>query len=87
MSVSISILLALESSSDNVLFDQSNRVLKGLFVLTLLNTVQFSNTCSSLGSKSAGFGLVSESRNFLFSLFDQSERKGFDIGTDNAPSD
>ena len=85
--VGIDVLLALEGSSDDVLFNQSNRVLEGLFTFTLLNTIELSDASSSLGSQSAGLGLVSESGHFLIALLDEGEGKGLDVRADNAASD
>jgi hypothetical protein len=65
---SIRALFALESSSNGVFFDQSDWAREGLFILSFLDSIEFSDTSGSLGAKSSWFGLISKSRNFLFSL-------------------
>ncbi len=50
VSSGLSILLALEGSSDGVFLDQSNRTAESFLFLCLLNTIKFSNTTGSLGS-------------------------------------
>jgi hypothetical protein len=60
--------------------------LRGLFTFSLLNTVELSNATRPLGSKPSVLGLISQSGNFLFSLFDEGEGESFDVRADNASS-
>lgn len=81
------VLFALEGSSDDVLLDEGNGALEGLLVLVLLNAVEFSNASGSLGTKSSGLDLVSESGEFFITLLDDGEGEHSNIGADNAASD
>ena len=81
------VLFALEGSSDDVLLDEGNGALESLLVLILLNAVKFSNTSGSLGTKSSGLDLVSESGEFFITLLDDGEGEHSNIGADDAASD
>lgn len=86
VSVGIDVLLSFEGSSNGMLFNQSTRTSKSLLVFSLLNSIELSDTSSSLGTKSSWFCLVSESGNFLLSLFNEKEGKSFNVRTNNASS-
>jgi len=87
VSTGIGAFLALESSSDGVFLDQGSWALSGLFSFDSFDSVEFSDTSSSFGTKSSGFGLISQSWNLFLSLLDNSNRKHFDVRTYNTSSD
>lgn len=79
------ILLALESSSDDVLFNQGSDL--GWFLtFGLWDTEKFSYSWSSFWTQSSWLNLVSKSGNLFLSFLNNSAGKHFNIRTDDAAS-
>ena len=86
MSVGFSILFALESSSDSMLFDQSAWSNASLLSFTFFNSIKFSDTTSSFGTKSSIFGLIGKSGNLFVTFLDKGKGESFNIRSNNASS-
>ena len=78
------VLLALKSSSGDVLFNKSCG--NGLIFFLSFDTVELSDVVGSLRTKSSWNSGVSDARDLLFTFLDDGYWKVFDIRTDDASS-
>jgi hypothetical protein len=78
------VLLALESSSGDILLDQSCG--NWLIFLSSFNTVELSDVVSSFGTKSSWDGSISDTRDLFFSLLNDGYWQIFNVRTDNTSS-